>query len=220
MHLNTYSIHGTDGCMPRHGDGRQEQERRRDLLVRLVIVDSGATGASDTHTLSCRNVKTPADTSRAIWDATFRRLSAYQKWPPSQDHWNQSWKGSVAIKEFVRHCHSHKSSRPYQVPFRIQTRDCIFLEKFGVKNRSTLKHSTRMPTIVNSVVNWELKATTVYCRFNVMTGKSLSKPVNKNRKINKTDALEYDKGRFCCSWILALPTIFSIFRLHHNVNIL
>ena len=34
----------------------------RNLLARLIIVYSGAIGASENHTLSSRNVETPTDT--------------------------------------------------------------------------------------------------------------------------------------------------------------
>ena len=51
----------------------------RNLLARLVIVYGGAIGASDNHTLSFRNVKTPADKFCAIWDANSGRTSPYQQ---------------------------------------------------------------------------------------------------------------------------------------------
>ena len=59
-------------------DGGRNQ---RNLLAWLVIVYSGAIGASDNHSLSSRNVETPTDTFRAIWDAISGRTSPYQQYP-------------------------------------------------------------------------------------------------------------------------------------------
>ena len=55
-----------DACPIMETDGSGNQ---RNLLARLVIVYSGAIGASDNHTLSSRNVETPTDLFRAILNA-------------------------------------------------------------------------------------------------------------------------------------------------------
>ena len=72
-----------DACPVMETDGGRNQ---RNLLARLVIVYSGAIGASDNHTLSSRNVETPTDTLCAIWDANSGRTFPYQQGPQSQDH--------------------------------------------------------------------------------------------------------------------------------------
>ena len=57
-------------------DGGRNQ---RNLVARLVIVYSGAIGASDNPTLSSRQVETPTDTFCAIRDANSGRTSPYQQ---------------------------------------------------------------------------------------------------------------------------------------------
>ena len=52
-----------DACPVMETDGGKNQ---RNPLALLVIVYSGAIGASDNHTLSSRNVKTPTDTFCAL----------------------------------------------------------------------------------------------------------------------------------------------------------
>ena len=53
-------------------DGDRNQ---MNLLAQLVIVYSGAIGASDNHTLSSGNVENPTDTFCSIWDANSGRTS-------------------------------------------------------------------------------------------------------------------------------------------------
>ena len=72
-----------DACPVMETDGGRNQ---RNLLDRLVIVNSGAIGANDNQTLSSRNVVTPTDTFCAIWDANSGRISPYQQYPPSHNH--------------------------------------------------------------------------------------------------------------------------------------
>ena len=57
-------------------DGGRNQ---KNLLARLVIVYSEAIGASDNITLSSRNVETPTDTFRVIWDANSQRIFPYEQ---------------------------------------------------------------------------------------------------------------------------------------------
>ena len=66
-----------DACLVMEKDGsRLESE---ELQARLVIVYSGAIGASDNRTFSPRNVKNPTDTFCAIWDVNSGRNSLYQQ---------------------------------------------------------------------------------------------------------------------------------------------
>ena len=63
-----------DACPVMETDGGRNQ---RNPLARLEIVYSGAIGASGNHPLSYRNIDTPTDTFRAIWDANSGRTSPY-----------------------------------------------------------------------------------------------------------------------------------------------
>ena len=65
-----------DACPVMETDGGRNQ---RNLLARLVIVYSGAISASDNHTLSSWNIKTPTDTFCTMWDANPCSTFPYQQ---------------------------------------------------------------------------------------------------------------------------------------------
>ena len=70
-------------CIPvMETDGGRNQ---RNPLARLVIVYSGAIGASNNHTLSSRNVETPTNTICDMACEFWAHLSVPAS-PPSQDH--------------------------------------------------------------------------------------------------------------------------------------